>query len=144
MMTALVAAPYRTMLSMPGNKSRSSSPPPEHPTPRFARTISQRTRALVMQRNGMTCQMCGAGPGDIVMGKHVRLEVDHIDPKLAGGSEELTNLRVLCDVCNGGMQESAPIPASRRQVLSAVRRASREDQLAVLRTLRQKFGPDQE
>ena len=123
---------------------RLASSPPDHPTPRFARTISQRTRALVIQRNGMTCQMCGAGPGDIVMGKRVRLEVDHIDPKMAGGSEEMTNLRTLCDVCNGGMQEGAPIPISTRQLLSAVRRASRDDQLEVLLALRKRFGPEQE
>ena len=86
--------------------------------------------------------MCGAGPGDLVMDKRVRLEVDHIDPKLAGGTEELTNLRVLCDVCNGGMQENNPVSLNRKQVLSAIRRASRDDQLAVLDWLRQKFGPE--
>ena len=118
---------------------RLTSPPPEKPPTRFARRISQKTRALVLQRNGMTCQMCGAGPGDVVMGKRVQLVVDHIDPKLAGGSEELTNLRTMCDVCNGGIQENNPAPPSRRQVLSTVRRASRDDQLAVLQWLNQKF-----
>ena len=60
------------------------------------------------KRNRLTCQMCGAGPGDVVLSKRVRLEVDHIDPKLAGGSEELTNLRVLCDVCNGASVNASP------------------------------------
>ena len=114
--------------------------PPAKPPPRFARRMSQRVRAIVLQRNGMTCQMCGAGPGDRVQGKHVRLEIDHIDPKMAGGGEEMTNLRVLCNVCNGGMQEGNPVSPKRRQVLSAVRRASRADQLEVRAWLNQKFS----
>ena len=133
---------YRDADDLRPDEYRLASPPPENPPPRFTRRISQRTRALVLQRNGMTCQICGAGPGDVVMGKRVQLVVDHIDPKLAGGSEELTNLRVLCDVCNSGIQENNPMPLSTRQVLSAVRRASREGQLAVLRWLKQRFEPE--
>ena len=133
---------YRDADDLRPDEYRLTSPPPENPPPRFTRRISHRTRALVLQRNGMTCQICGAGPGDVVTGKLVQLVVDHIDPKLAGGSEELTNLRVLCDVCNSGIQENNPMSLSTRQVLSAVRRASREDQLAVLRWLKQKFEPE--
>ena len=76
------------------------------------------------------------------MGKRIQLVVDHIDPKLAGGGEELTNLRVLCDACNSGLQESNPVFLNTRQVLSVVRRASREGQLAALRWLKQKFEPE--
>ena len=133
---------YRDANDLRPDEYRLVSPPPEHSTPRFSRRISQRTRALVLQRNGMTCQLCGAGPGDVVVGKRIQLVVDHIDPKLAGGSEEMTNLRVLCDVCNGGVQEQNPVSSSRRQVLSAVRRASREDQIAVMEWLQRKFRPE--
>ena len=135
---------YRDANDLRPDEYRLASLPPENVPPRFARRISQRTRALVLQRNGMTCQMCGAGPGDVVLGKHVQLVIDHIDPKLAGGGEELTNLRVLCHVCNSGVQENNPAPLSTRQVLSAVRRANREDQLAALRWLKQKFEPEGE
>ena len=84
--------------------------------------------------------MCGAGPGDVLQGKPIRLEIDHIDPKMVGGGEEMTNLRVLCNVCNGGMQERNPVSPNRRQVLSEVRRSSRADQLAVRAWLNRKFG----
>ena len=131
---------YLDAADLKPDEYRLASPPPENPSPRFARRVSRKVRALVLQRNGYTCQMCGAGAGDMVEGQRTRLEIDHIDPKLVGGDEELTNLRVLCSVCNSGMQERNPVSLNRRQVLSAVRRASREDQLAVLDWLRQKFG----
>ena len=112
---------------------------PVAPPPKFSRRISGRLRAQVLERNGMTCQMCGAGPGDEIAGQRVRLEVDHIEPRLAGGADELTNLRVLCQVCNGGLQERTTVPQSTRQVLSIVRRAPREAQRAALRWLQRKF-----
>ena len=34
------------------------------PQPAFARDISKETRALVLDRNGFTCQMCGAVAGE--------------------------------------------------------------------------------
>jgi hypothetical protein len=33
------------------------------PEPAFERAISKETRAIVLDRNGFTCQMCGAGAG---------------------------------------------------------------------------------
>ncbi|MGE3694438.1 MAG: HNH endonuclease [Dehalococcoidia bacterium] len=52
----------------------------------------QRTRAAVLKRDGYGCLACG------VTG--VRLEVDHIAPLAAGGSNELANLRTLCVPCH--------------------------------------------
>lgn len=135
---------HRDATDLRHDEYRLASEPPETPPTRFTRRISQKVRAMVLQRNGMTCQMCAAGPGDEVMGRRIQLVVDHIDPKLAGGGEELTNLRVLCNVCNGGTQENNPAPLSTRQVLSVVRRASRDDQLEALRWLRQKFEPERD
>lgn len=34
------------------------------PQPAFARAISKETRAFVLERNGFTCQMCGAVAGE--------------------------------------------------------------------------------
>lgn len=35
------------------------------PQPAFERTISKETRAYVLDRNGFTCQMCGAVAGEV-------------------------------------------------------------------------------
>ncbi|WP_369294040.1 HNH endonuclease [Tepidiforma sp.] len=52
----------------------------------------QRTRAVVLERDGHRCVACG------VMG--VSLQVDHVIPIAAGGSNEPCNLRTLCVPCH--------------------------------------------
>lgn len=37
------------------------------PMPSFERNISKETRAFVLDRNGFTCQMCGAAAGDLTL-----------------------------------------------------------------------------
>lgn len=49
-------------------------------------------RLLVLKRDRFTCQFCYQWGGS--------LEVDHILPWSAGGSDEPTNLRTLCEDCN--------------------------------------------
>jgi 5-methylcytosine-specific restriction protein A len=51
-------------------------------------------RREVLLRDGYQCQVCG----DLVHGK--RAHVDHIVPKAKGGSDEVSNLRVLCISCH--------------------------------------------
>lgn len=52
------------------HNDRSSLKPGEYllesakPVPAFARGISKETRAFVLDRNGFTCQMCGAVAGE--------------------------------------------------------------------------------
>src|SRR5438093_870916 len=57
--------------------------------------VPERLRYQVLKRD-RACVLCGVGPAD------ARLEVDHIVPRSKGGSNELTNLQALCDVCNRG------------------------------------------
>lgn len=54
---------------------------------------SVRYEVLVRDR---ICQLCGAGRDEAI------LEVDHIIPRSKGGSNETSNLQVLCRVCNRG------------------------------------------
>ncbi len=51
-------------------------------------------RREVLLRDGYQCQSCGA----LVQGK--RAHVDHIVPKSKGGSDEPSNLQVLCVSCH--------------------------------------------
>lgn len=115
------------------------------PRPAFARGISKETRALVLARNGFTCQMCGAGAGEpspYDPSKKTRLHIGHIVDKSHGGSDELNNLRAICSVCNEGAANISLATADVRQVLSQLRKVPRADQLEVLQFLVNKF-PEQ-
>lgn len=55
----------------------------------------QKTRLAVIARDEGLCQFCGcvvAGPRDA--------QVDHIVPKVDGGSDAMSNLRLLCLSCH--------------------------------------------
>lgn len=108
----------------------------------FSKPISARTRAQVLDRNGQTCQMCGAGagePDDQNPGRKVRLHIGHIVDRSHGGTDDLTNLRALCSTCNQGAQNLTPAPPSRIFLMTQIRRAKVEDQKEALRWLQKKF-----
>ena len=116
------------------------APPPDKPAYKFAKPISKRLRAQVLERNGYTCQMCGIGAGDVMdNGRPARLHVGHIKDRSHGGTETLDNLRALCSMCNQGAKNVTQEPPSCTWVLGAVRRASIADQRAVLKWLQDKF-----
>jgi len=116
--------------------------PPEKIPPQFARNISARLRAEVLDRNGFTCQMCGLTPGDIdpATNRKVRLHIGHIKDKSLGGKDELSNLRTLCSTCNQGAKNITPEKASKIWLLSQVRRSGLDEQKAVYEWLKKKFG----
>ena len=111
--------------------------------PAFKRGISKETRAYVLERNGYTCQMCGLAAGDkdpFHPSRTVRLTMGHIKDKSKGGDDERSNLRAVCTNCNEGLQNAAPQKPDRIQLLSQIRRATIDDQNAVLEWLHTKFG----
>lgn len=110
--------------------------------PAFARDISKETRAFVLERNGYTCQMCGLAAGDpdpFHAGRTVRLTMGHIIDKSKGGTDDRSNLRAICTNCNEGLSNIAPQKPSQIALLSTIRRATIEDQRAVLKWLTKKF-----
>lgn len=110
--------------------------------PAFERTISKETRAHVLERNGYTCQMCGVAAGDEDQynpQRTIRLTIGHIVEKDKGGSDEPGNLRAVCSNCNEGLQNTAPPKPDRLQLLTYVRKATREDQFHILQWLETKF-----
>ncbi|MCL1798320.1 MAG: HNH endonuclease [Eggerthellaceae bacterium] len=112
------------------------------PQPAFARGISKETRAYVLDRNGLTCQMCGAVAGEphpYDSSRNTRLHVGHIIDKSMGGTDDPANLRALCSVCNEGAANLTPDRPSYEKLLVQVRRASAADQLKVLEWLIKKF-----
>ncbi len=116
--------------------------PPENPNVEFQRGISQKLRAEVLDRNGFTCQMCGKTPGEIdpETGRKVRLHIGHIVDKSLGGKDEASNLRTLCSTCNQGAKNLTQEKPSTIWLLSQVRRAGREEQLALYEWLSKKYG----
>jgi hypothetical protein len=113
---------------------------------RFARGISAKLRAEVLDRNGFTCQMCGLSPGDLdpTTGRKVRLHIGHIKDKNLGGKDELSNLRALCSTCNQGAKNITGEKPSVIWLLSQIRRAGQDEQRAVFKWLLKKFGDETE
>jgi hypothetical protein len=112
------------------------------PLPAFERGISKETRAFVLDRNGFTCQMCGAVAGEIHPndnGRKTRLHIGHIIDKSMGGSDDPSNLRAICSVCNEGASNVTLNRPDLMKVLVQVRRASGKVQLELLKWLVKKF-----
>ncbi|HEY8690802.1 MAG TPA: HNH endonuclease [Chitinophagaceae bacterium] len=112
------------------------------PLPSFERGISKETRAFVLDRNGFTCQMCGAAAGEphpYDQGRKTRLHIGHIIDKSMGGTDEPSNLRAICSVCNEGASNLTLNRPQAIKLLAQIRRAPTPDQLDILKWIIQKF-----
>lgn len=65
-----------------------------NPTPR--KPLSVRTRFEIFKRDDFTCQYCGRRSPEVV------LQVDHISPVCAQGTDDPINLITSCWECNSG------------------------------------------
>ena len=61
-------------------------------TPRI--NIPQSVRKYVLQRDNYQCQSCGK------KNTETKLNIDHIIALAKGGSNDISNLQVLCSRCN--------------------------------------------
>jgi len=112
------------------------------PLPAFQRDVSKELRAFVLDRNGFTCQMCGAVAGEshpYETSRKTRLHIGHIVDKSMGGTEDPLNLQAVCSVCNEGAQNLTLDRPSSIKLLAQIRRATRGNQIEVLRWLVRKF-----
>ena len=63
------------------------------------RTFNRHSRALFVQlalRDGIACARCGSTD---------QMTVDHIVPMARGGSDDLSNLQILCKRCNSSKRD---------------------------------------
>ena len=60
------------------------------------RSVSQRTRFAVLERDGFRCVYCGATAED------AQLVIDHVQPVADGGTDDIDNLATACRPCNEG------------------------------------------
>ncbi len=114
------------------------------PEPAFERGISKETRSIVLDRNGFTCQMCGAGAGEphpFDSSRKTRLHIGHVIDKSMGGTDDPSNLRAICSVCNEGASNITPDRPTAIKLKAQIRKARGDDQLELLKFLVEKF-PD--
>lgn len=112
------------------------------PLPSFERGISKEVRAYVLDRNGYTCQMCGASAGEphpFDKNRKTRLHIGHIIDKSMGGSDDPNNLKAICSVCNEGASNLTLNRPDTIKLITQVRRTPGKDQLDVLKWLIRKF-----
>ena len=83
-----------------------------------------------------TCSMCGAMSGDVWETKSTRQIRLYLRPRRG----DVTHLWVICDECDEGLQNTALPKPDRIHLLGQIRRATIQDQEAVLDWLLQKFN----
>ena len=104
--------------------------------------ISAKLRNQVLERDGYTCQLCGATRGDPSAynpNRTITLHVDHINPESQGGRPILANLRTLCSDCNQGRQNIEAPSETAKNILARIRRLSRAEQREVYEILKRSF-----
>jgi 5-methylcytosine-specific restriction endonuclease McrA len=110
--------------------------------PRFAHKIDKAQRARILERNGLTCAMCGTTAGEpdpYNSNRKIALHIDHINPD---GETVDDNLRVLCHNCNEGRSNLVVPPAPNTlSVIRTIRRLPRSDQRLIFLELKKKFEP---
>jgi 5-methylcytosine-specific restriction endonuclease McrA len=106
--------------------------------------ISPKQRNRILERDGYTCQLCGAtasDPSTYNPNRKVRLHVDHIKPDSQDGATEDENLRTLCSDCNQGRSNIEAPTESAKNILARIRKLPRKEQLEVLQHLKHSY-PD--
>lgn len=73
--------------------------------------------------------------------RKTRLHLGHVIDKSMGGSDEPSNLRAICSVCNEGASNITLPRPDLQKLLIQVRRATAADQRELLAWLRVKFKP---
>ena len=112
------------------------------PEPAFERGISKETRAIVLDRNGFTCQMCGAGAGEphpFDPSRKTQLHLGHTIDKSMGGTDDPSNLRAICSICNEGASNITPDRPSVMKLKAQIRKSRGEDQVELLKFLVEKY-----
>lgn len=98
--------------------------------------LSKKLRFEVFKRDSFTCQYCGTKAPDVI------LQVDHIEPVAAGGTNDILNLTTSCAACNAGKSDRRlsddSVVVQRRRQLEDIQ--EREEQLRMLLDWQRSLG----
>lgn len=105
------------------------------------RPIPQKTRALVLDRDGYTCQFCGASAGEIhpFSRRKTVLQIGHIIDRSMGGSDDPSNLYAVCSFCNEGASNITSERPEFPKLKAQVKRAPMTVQIELLKWMVHKF-----
>src|ERR1019366_3363044 len=106
------------------------------------KSMSSKQRNRIFERDGFTCQICGATAGDLSAynpNRKLRLHVDHIVPDSQEGTPEDDNLRTLCSDCNQGRSNIQGPTETSINILARIRRLTRKEQREILDRLKRSF-----
>lgn len=84
-------------------------------------------RFNVFNRDRFTCQYCGRTPPDVV------LELEHVVPVAAGGSNKESNLLTACETCNSGKSTKAVADMPESIALQLEQRSEHAEQIKAYR-----------
>ena len=86
--------------------------------------------------------MCGAASGDIddITGQRVQFKIGPVESEIFDTRDELSTLRTLCSTCEDGTKDVRIAKPTGNWLLSQTGRAGQDEQLAVLKWLREKFN----
>jgi hypothetical protein len=88
--------PVPLVIASLSDDERGLSNPLHSPEGGFIVALSKSRRFEIFKRDAFTCQYCGQRPPEVI------LEVDHIEPRAAGGTDDELNLVTSCADCNRG------------------------------------------
>ena len=99
--------------------------------------LSKSQRFDIFRRDGFTCGYCGRRPPDVV------LEVDHVQPRSKGGSDDSLNLITACFDCNRGksatvLTDAVPKPDADLEFLAIQQELAELQRYVEARALREK------
>lgn len=86
------------------SKAKAKAKPSSARRQAFRSGLTKAKRFDILQRGGFRCRWCGRPAGETT------LEVDHILPISAGGTDDLDNLAPSCGECNAGKRDKVVTP----------------------------------
>jgi hypothetical protein len=100
------------------------------------RTLSEKLRRQVMDRDGNRCILCGIGSGEPYPDqpdRKARLTIGHVQAEALQGTAHAANLRTECSRCNEPLREEAANTPSAAEIWPRLRGLPKRDKARILR-----------
>lgn len=97
--------------------------------------VTAGTRRIIFERDEHRCQVCGIGANEEyphLPGRTARLTIGHWIPQQRGGSDDPSNLRTECSLCNEAAKNLTATPTDPALVMARVKELPRKDKATLL------------